>query len=171
MDRYYYFVNTLPVLYFSKKPDINKKVFIDEAEKWLTGNDFSILKKLLKNEYETITKKTAELDAYFYFISEMTEQIVKWRQEKESILFPAVAKILSSDSDPLKKEIALLKMRWDMLVELEYGHFYSNVFIFVYFLKLEILDRLYTFDKEIGMVKFKEICEVQYDRKIDNTLN
>ena len=55
------------------------------------------------------------------------------------------------------------RIRWNFLDSLESGNFFDLNFLVIYFLKIQILERLQSFDKEKGKKVFEAMCEVKYE--------
>ncbi|OQX85433.1 MAG: hypothetical protein B6D55_07450 [Candidatus Omnitrophica bacterium 4484_70.2] len=73
---------------------------------------------------------------------------------------PEILKSLGKEDTPLEIEKYLLQLRWRFIEEKEVGHYFDLSFLILYFLKIQILERLFTFNKEKGKVKFNLLCKV-----------
>ena len=51
MDKYYYFVSQLPFLTFGQESYIDRERFLDEARKWLSDKDFSMISNVSLNDF------------------------------------------------------------------------------------------------------------------------
>ena len=78
---------------------------------------------------------------------------------------PRAGQIMSQET-PLDMEMSLEKTRWDFLEEKAHGYFFDLNRLIVYFLQLQILERLDVFDKDKGESFFYELCEVDYEKTI-----
>lgn len=163
MDKYYYLVSQLPMLFFDKEPAISYENFMAEAEKWLSPKDFALVSTLDMAEMAAKRVDPAVLKAYKEAEQEIRNDLVAWRREKKSgrehkpAAFPASA---VKDGNPLQVEKNLLKLRWDLLSEMESGHHFDLESIVLYRLKLQILQRLAQFNKERGMEKYQSLYKV-----------
>ena len=52
MDKYYYLLSEIPHLIFGQESNITQRLFLAEAEKWLSEKDFIELIQLNINEFE-----------------------------------------------------------------------------------------------------------------------
>ncbi len=163
MDRYYYLAAQLPVLYFDKEPLMTVERFLYEAQKWLSEGDLKALKEANIN---TITAKKSDLPILREFIlyeytlrNELVQyrQALRNRQEHKPLLFPVS---VLKEGNPLDVEKKLLQLRWQVINELEFGHYSDIEFLALYYLKLQILRRLQYFDKDTGKEKFKTFTEI-----------
>ncbi|MCG2715141.1 MAG: DUF2764 domain-containing protein [Candidatus Marinimicrobia bacterium] len=163
MDRYYYLAAQLPALYFDKEPFMTVERFLYEAQKWLIKGDLKALKKANIN---TITVKKSDLPIlkeYILYEFALRNELVQYRQalrnrqEHKPLLFPVS---VLKEGNPLDVEKKLLRLRWQVINELEFGHYSDIEFLALYYLKLQILRRLQYFDKDTGKEKFKTFAEI-----------
>jgi len=167
MDKYIYFAAQLPMLVFDKEPVTGIDAFLGEGQKWLSDSDYDLLSNVSINETESGKADPAALREYklyeFVLRTELMQyrQSLKARQEHKPQLFsPMVLK----EGNPLDVEKKLLLLRWNILGELEFGHYSDIEFFIIYYLKLQILQRLQQFDKEQGKDKFLTYTELAYEQ-------
>lgn len=158
MDRYYYLISSLPLLKFAKEPYITKKDFIAEAEKWLSQRDFIILSRVDINNFFKDKEDTSLLRRWKEFEHCLRNELALFRRARrkksEYRLRGDLARIIQEGSNPLEIEKRLLLFRWNFLDEQELEHFFDLGFLIIYYLKLQILERLASFDKEKGRARF-----------------
>jgi len=163
MDRYYYLASQLPALYFDKEPLMTVERFLYETQKWLNKDD---LKALQETNINTTTVKISDLPTlreYILYEYALRNELVQYRQalrnrqEHKPLLFPVS---VLKEGNPLDVEKKLLKLRWQVINELEFGHYSDIEFLALYYLKLQILQRLQHFDKDTGKEKFKTFTEI-----------
>lgn len=163
MDKYYYFVAQLPMLFFGRETNMSIDYFLAEAEKWLTPRDFKSLSETDINDFSLTGKFPATLANYKKFESTLRQDIFSWReaklrdQEYKPVSMPVS---VIKEGNPLEIEIKLMKLKWDFIEEMEREHHFDLGFIILYYLKLQILRRLFTFNKEKGLEKFQKLYEV-----------
>ena len=58
---------------------------------------------------------------------------------------------------PLMAEEILNKARWRYLDELEFGHYFDIEILVIFFIKLQILERISSFDAEVGSERLNAI--------------
>ena len=164
MDKHYYFVAQLPTLYFDREPAMAVERFLAEGGKWLGERDYAVLSRVDLNETAPSHTVPEALRDYCAFEFDLRSELARWRstrgtdQEYRPLGFP-----LSTvrEGTPLDVEKRLLRMRWDYLEEREQEHHFDLGVLILYFLKLQILRRLSTFDKEEGLKTFQNLCEVE----------
>ena len=63
--------------------------------------------------------------------------------------------------NPLEIEKKLLHLRWMVVDSMELMHHFDFEYLILYFIRLQILGRLCSFDKEKGLDTFDRLCEVR----------
>lgn len=164
MDKYYYLVCSLPFLSFGKSPGISKEQFIAEAEKWLSPGDFHILTRSGINNFFEQRHDTLLLKKWKGFEFSLRNELALFRQAKrqnrEYKIRENLAELLEQSRHPLDAEQRLLLYRWNFLEEQAAGHFFDLDFLSIYYLKLQILERLFSFDKQKGQERFEAAAAV-----------
>ncbi|MBO8131294.1 MAG: DUF2764 family protein [Candidatus Marinimicrobia bacterium] len=166
MDKYYYFVAQLPYLHFDKETYMNIELFFNEGLKWLSNKDYNVLKSININEYQIKPYDPEIVKKYKQFEYELRLDMANYRRAKkmsQEYKTKYVPSGILRESTPLEIEKALMKARWDFIDELEIDHHFDLEKLITYLLKLQILERLFTFNKEKGFEKFKQTCEVNYE--------
>ena len=163
MDKYYYTIAQLPLLFFDRVPEISSESFLEEAEKWLSPRDFAVLSQADYAALQTIKRGPGVLKRYIEFERNFRTELVHWRraqrdgQDYKPRSFPPS---LVKEGNPLEVERKLLRYRWDIINELEWDHHFDLDFLVLYYIKLQILERLSLFDKEKGLELFQKISKV-----------
>lgn len=164
MDRYYYLIAQLPTLYFDKETYMTVGNFFAEAEKWLSQQDFQLLTSISMEDVTIDKKNVGVLNEYKKFEFQVRNDIAQWRkaqkmgQEYKPLSFPLST---IKDGNPLEIEKKLLKLRWEYIDEIERAHHFDMAYVILYLLKLQILTKLFTYDKELGLQSFQNLCEVE----------
>ena len=137
-----------------------------ECGKWLSKKDLDTLSHINIGDFIAqpddilIVKIWKEFD--FGLRKELAlarNNIKNNRHEKPAPL----AKIILEQAHPLLMEQELERIRWAFLDSLEAGNFFDINFLIVYFLKIQILERLRMFNKEKGKKAFESMCEAAYE--------
>jgi len=167
MDKYIYFAAQLPLLVFDKEPALTINDFLEEGRKWLSDADYALLSAVSINSTEPTGNDPAALREFKLYEKMLRDELVlyrqslKTRQEHKPRLFaPATLK----EGNPLDVEKKILQLRWHLLSELEFGHYSDIEFLVLYYLKLQILQRLQRFDREKGKEKFLTYTELAYEQ-------
>ena len=165
VNKYYYLVSSLPYLRFAQQPPMGKESFLRESNKWLKPHDMDILSAASINDFSirqedsSVIKQWKEFDLGLRTELALARNNTRHnRHEKPGPL----AKTALDAPNPLLMEQALEQIRWEFLDSLEWGNFFDLNFLVVYFLKIQILERLQMFDKEKGEHVFESMCEAGY---------
>ena len=165
-DKYYYLVSSLPHLKFDEGMPIRIEAFLSECEKWLSEKDFAAIKAVNINNFKKNTEDNPVLKKWKKFDLDLKERAAEVRKmfltETHEKLPPRVKEIFR-EKNPLEIERLYESMRWDFIEEGEFGHYFDVGILILYYLKLQILGRLETFDKEKGKVVFEKLCEAKYE--------
>lgn len=163
MDRYYYIASQLPFLQFDSESGFTRENFFYEAEKWLESKEYKTLEELDINSTKVTSSDAGIIVKYKEFESMLRRELMAWRKahkegyEHKTVLIPLAT---LKENHPLDIEKKLLKLRWDFLEDLELGHYFDIEFLILYHYKLQILERLKSFDREKGLENFKQYTEV-----------
>jgi len=162
MDKYFYLISQLPVLLFDKESFFNTDSFLEEAEKWMSKQDFLVLSQVSLLPSESMKIKFRLWEKVIGFEKLFQAELAAWRkarrlgQDFKPESFPLS---LVKEGNPLDVEKKLLQWRWNFLDALEREHHFDLEFLVIYFLKLQILTKLSLFVKEKGMEIFKNLEE------------
>ncbi|MCK5451109.1 MAG: DUF2764 family protein, partial [Candidatus Omnitrophica bacterium] len=145
MDKYYYFIASLPYLEFDKTPLITKEEFMDECAKWLSEKDVKRVESVGRVTLGEFPEDTEVLREWKAFDLELKKEIAIGRkkgQENAGKKVTERVKAIFKLDTPLLAEKAIEKKRWEF-IENKVGkyHFDINAVMF-YFLKLGIAQRL-----------------------------
>jgi hypothetical protein len=163
MDRYYYFVSELPFLQFGQKPPISRSYFLEEAKKWLGSKELISLSRLRLDDFSQVPQEAAVIGEYKIFERNLRQELAALRGGKKpdaDYRLAASLEAIVASGNPLDVEIELLRVRWDFLDEREKGHVFDFDFLVIYYLRLQILERLFIFDKDKGTQRFDELTAV-----------
>lgn len=161
MDKYFYFAAQLPMLSFDNLEEVpTKDFFLEEASKWLSKTDLDVLNSVNIELFKT-DKKSMILRECCAFEYELRQELTKYRKsqkedfEYKSNFFPMS---LVKEGSPLDAEKKLLLFRWEFLEEKQLGHYSDLDYLIIYYMKLQMLWRLMSFNKEHGLESFKNLC-------------
>lgn len=134
-----------------------------EAEKFLPASMFDIFQKIsLKNIHEPAFQKSKirVLSAFSKLSFELKKAIKARRtsrNESEKTTTKDDLENIIGDGTPLEKEIQIMKYQWDRLEDFSAGHFSDMEALFAYKIKLLILMRWWSFNKQKGLAKFTQL--------------
>jgi hypothetical protein len=162
MEKYVYLASQLPLLTFDKEPAMPVTAFLEEGRKWLSPADWKTLNEVSINAVTTEKSDLTALRDYKNYEHALRSELLQYRRTLRSredykpALFPPT---ILKEGNPLEVEKKLLRLRWQRIEELEFGHYADLEFLTLYYLRLQILMRLQKFDREVGKAKFKTIIE------------
>ena len=163
MDKYYYFVAQLPMLFYGREAGVSINEFLYEAKKWLSAKDYILLSQLDIGTMTSEIMGNSVVKQYTCFEARLREDIVNWRKARLRDLDykpESIPVSVLKEGNPLDVEKKLLQLKWDLTDQMEREHDFDIGFVILYYLKLQILDRLFTFNKEKGLEKFQKLYEV-----------
>ena len=164
-NKYYYLISSLPYLDFDKVPTIDKKWLLDEAKKWLTDKDLKILKSTDVDNFNVSSSDIDIIKEQKAFEEVLRKDLKEARIIRKKSLDekpPRQVRDIFLKSNPLEMEKALLKKRWDFIEEIDLDYHFDLNALILYCMKLMILERLASFNKEDGLHVFENSCEVTY---------
>jgi len=169
MDKYIYFAAEMPALKWGSEQFLSKEAFLEEAEKWMSEADYTALSKTLAENYEAQDPKGIYAQ-FINFEKELRTELAAYRsalKENYEYKFLHLPSQLVKEGNPLDIEIKLLKYRWDWLEEREFGHYSDLDFFLIYYLKLQILQRVSTFKLEVGEEAFEALIKRNLENRED----
>jgi len=167
MDKYIYFAAEMPSLKWGSEQLISEENFLEEAEKWMTSTDYVSLSTTLANRYE-IQNTSGMYNDFLLFENEVRTELVEYRRavkEGYEYKFLHLPSQLVKDGNPLDIELKLMKYRWDWLEEREFGHYSDYDFFVLYYLKLQLLQRVAGFKQELGEEAFEALVKQNIENK------
>jgi len=166
MPNYYYLVAQLPSLFMSSELPIRIPAFLRESEKWLSSTDFARLQRVYLRDIGSDSRDLPILADYKNFEYQLLREIGEWRkarrqkQEYKPTLFSAA---MVKEGNPLEVEKRLIELRWQRIEELQGEHYFDIEYLLLYYLQLQLLQRLESFNHKLGMEKYKQITEISYE--------
>ena len=166
MDKYYYLASQLPLLFFGQQPPTTRESFLEEAQKWLSPKDLAVITNISIDDFVPHSSDPAVVREYKMFERQVRNDILLWRKartQQTGYSSSVVPSSLLREGNPLDVERKLLQLRWEFIAEKAREHYFDVEFLVLYLLQLHILQRLTTFNKEKGMEKFRQVCEVTHE--------
>ena len=156
-NKYYYLISSLPQLTIGKGPAIKKEGFISECEKWLTPSDLKALAGISAQD-KGLPGEWKEFDLDLREALAGARAARKGTPEKRT---SRIAGDILGQENPLEMEKRFEGIRWSFLDEKEAFYHFDLNWLFIYSLKLEILERLDGFKQDKGEKQFQGLCEVK----------
>ena len=165
IDKYYYLIASLPYLNIEQKPLISDEYFLQECQNWLTDKDKSIILDATIDSLQIKEGDPEALREWKVFDINLRKKLSDIRILKKQNLnihdkLHGAIKEIFEQQTPLLMEKRLCRIRWDFLEDTAYKYNFDINALIVYFLKLQIIKRLFVFDKEKGKQAFKGLTKV-----------
>jgi len=161
---YYYFAASLPMLEFEGKLPMTVAFFGEECQRLLTKRDFSLMKDLLCDDEMPQESRNSVYNAWIRFNHNFRNELawfraqrlhkdpssyIRGQKENEPSLVEMIHQA-SKHTNFLEAEKLLAKAKWQFLNELESSHYHDLEFLFVYGLKLKILEKFQEYSSPEG---------------------
>jgi hypothetical protein len=165
--KYYYLIASLPYL-GEGEISITKKEFLSECVKWLSPRALAVLKEADTDE-DIKCENVPALNDWKVFKTELDEGLLAVRKAdatdspQDSTVPPAVRAVFEEET-PLLMEKRLAAVQLDFIDTQLSRYFFDLNWLIMYFLKIQILERLSVFNKDEGEKFFYELCEVEYEK-------
>ena len=164
----YYLVSSLPLLRFGKNPAMPTQDFLPECKKWMSPQEYRVLQKADIDSSKVLVDTNPILTQWRMQDSFLRDDLSRARhiaQNTSGEKLPVSMLSVFAQETPLLMEKEFARKQWYVLDELELGHYFDINILIVYFLKLQILERFATFNKDEGMKVFNSACEVVYGQE------
>lgn len=165
MDKYYYIIAQLPTLYFDRESFLTTETFLREAKKWMRLREYRFLSSIDMFDTSLNKRDSRMWREYKKRESLFRDDLAGWRRsrrEGKEIKKAGFPVSLVKEGNPLEVEKKLLKYRWEYIEELEKAHHFDLEFLILYFLKLQILQRLSLFEVEKGKERYQNVVTADY---------
>ncbi|HNR87176.1 MAG TPA: DUF2764 family protein [Spirochaetota bacterium] len=170
MAQYYYVVASLPALVYDMEKPPALEYFLDACETGVSPEDMAMIRKTHLADVEPEEGESGVLGRWRNWERNLRNKLARLRAAKKSIdaeqfvrenadphVEDKAAREAFEEASPLAAEDLLDWVRWTYLEELEQGHYFDIDRLVVYYLKLQLLWRKRSFDKERGAGVFSEI--------------
>jgi hypothetical protein len=170
MDKYIYFAAEMPMLRWGDEDFPTIQDFLEEGKKWMTPEDYSVLIHARSDHYEK-RDIPGVYRSYLKFEYDLRKELAAYRQahkEGHEYKLSYIPVQLVKEGNPLEVEKNLMKYRWKWLEEQEFGHYSDRDFFVIYYLKLQLLHRLASFQTEAGADHFETFVKENLENKEKN---
>lgn len=170
MSNYYYLTASLPMLAFKEKSPLSIQKFIETCSRLVKREDFLTIRNALLNNSSKTKVSNPTLLKWHKFEYGLRNELVKLRtqgkgldtlqylhQEFSNPFLAEKAREIIEAENPFKAEMIFNRMLWDQCDELETGQMFNLAFLIIYHLKLQILERIISFNAEKGRQKVESI--------------
>lgn len=176
-NRYYYLSSSLPYLTFAQKMPLSVHEFYAECKKWLSMKDLEIIHDIQLNNMHAKPNDQSVIKKWKKYNRELHTELAVIRTENRikrgethvkherelaaeeisSHEMKETAEEIFKEKNPLLIEKKYEKIRWNYIEQHEVFYNFDINHLIFYLLKLQILERLSTFNKDAGIKDFKDI--------------
>ncbi len=169
-EHYYYVISSLPYLSLNDELPIRKIDFLSVCKENLKTTDFEMLRSIDLFEADQDKAPLDIIRCFFRWDRGVRNALVKLRAERLGLdpvdfirgdmsdhLTGHFAEEAFNADSPLIAENILNKARWKYLDELEFGHYFDLEILVIFFIKLQILERISSFDADQGRERLNAI--------------
>lgn len=155
-----YLICSLPTMSFGDSPPITEEEFDHVSKTELSASKYRILEEVSIRlaDCNTASKLSKRIHRILEDLQLDVSEIRRNKSINQTSNTQFLPKIVLS-ADPLKREIEIMKWLWEKIEELESGKTFTMSEVIAYKLKLQILHRLNSFNKENGTGKLASILE------------
>ncbi len=152
MSNVVYLITSLPSLTFGHPAPVTLESFMQDASLQLPGSEYKKLEALDIRQLSS-AKDFGNLNSAVTLIEELEADKLEIRLAKKQLRTPNILTIPGKvmEKNPLELEEYLMKTLWDELDSIDAMEHFTITEVFVYKLKLQILERLDSFDKAKGL--------------------
>ena len=172
---YIYLLSSLPYLDFEQKPPLSYEDFIRQCAPLIEENARIQLEQA-RIHFESVNIESIHnpaLRAWLAFENTLRSELVKVREKAlnrhaEPFVRPeggfhaeplALLPSALEEASPYRREMNLLQMRWNFLTRLESAYVFNLSALVLYGLKLQLLERRASFEKEKGRQTLQSLLE------------
>ncbi len=170
MKQYYFTAASLPLLSIDSKPGISIESFLSTCQLHVDPADYQILinSSITVPENENSLSGIAQL--CWAWEKSLRNELAKLRAEKMNLSYEnyirdgevvfgtqRIAQEAIKIDSPLDAENFLNTARLAFLESLTVGHYFDLTFLVIYYLKLQILERIENFESERGYTRYQQI--------------
>jgi len=151
MSNLVYLMCSLPSLKFGQVPPITMDEFTEDAKSQLSAKHFKNLEPV--DIYQaTDSEGKVSLKSIAVMLDEMKEDMSELRAAKAQRRTPNLARLPLTvvNANPLEREKLIMRWQWEELDTILAGEVFTLTDVMVYKLRLQILNRLNSFNKERG---------------------
>ena len=149
MSNMVYLMTSLPSLSFGQVPPISIDEFNRDAKSQLSASHF---KKVESVDIQKMDATKGGMKSITFLLNEIQHDLSEIRSAKAEKRQPKLERLPKRviTGNPLEREEQIMKWQWEELDTIEAGKTFTLTEVLVYKLKLQIISRLHSFDKEKG---------------------
>lgn len=149
MSNLVYLMTSLPSLTFGQVPPISIDEFNRDAKSQLSARHFKIVESI---GIQLMDAKKGGMRNVVALLNDVQQDLSEIRNAKVQKRQPQLERLPKTvlSGNPLLREEQIMQWQWEELDTIEAGKTFTLTEVLVYKLKLQIISRLHSFDKEKG---------------------
>lgn len=158
-----YLMTSLPSLSLGQAPPITIDEFNDDAKRQLSARHYKAVESVDIQKFNPkvgVERIASFLNDIKNDLSEVREAKAQNRQAK-----PESLPITLLRGNPLEREMNILQWQWEKLQDIEAGKTFTLTDVLVYKLKLQLVERLYSFDEIKGAEVLASVVNPEKNRE------
>lgn len=160
-----YLISSLPTLTCGCVPPISEEEFMHDVAMQLSKNAINMVNcaDIKTTNWESLVGK---LSSFVDLMSDLQKDKAAIRTAKKQKQAPKVGTLPKTvvNENPLDREKSIMQMQWDELTSLEAGDPFSFNHVLIYKLKLQLIQRLHSFDSQKGAAIFASVVNPQKEK-------
>jgi hypothetical protein len=172
---YYYFIATLPHLYYGENPPVSSRDFIEQCGNFLSEEDAELLRYCTYDPRFAVENQESTGSHFIDFFLQRERALIlslvslraaslkrSLQGEAPHDMMPrseSIAKVVFDMDNPLEAELTLDRDRWSFLEDTIGVDLFSVDNAYAYLLKLQLLERKQRFNEQKGFAEYRTIYE------------
>jgi len=164
MSNLVYLMTSLPSLTFGKVPPISIDEFNSDAKSQLSARHFKIVESV---DMQKMNAAKGGLKSIKSLLNDVQHDLSEIRNANAQKRQPKLERLPRTvlAGNPLVREKKIMQCQWEELDSIEAGKTFTLTEVLVYKLKLQIITRLHSFDKEDGAKVLKSVINPQKNKE------
>lgn len=158
-----YLMTSLPSLTFGQKPPITIEEFNNDAKSQLSPRHF----KLVESTDIQKLKTKAGIKSIASLLNDIHTDLLEVRKANAQNGQAKLERVPKAAlvGNPLQREQSIIKWQWEELTDIEAGKTFTITEVLVYKLKLQLLIRSYSFNKDEGARILAEVVSPEKNKE------
>ena len=164
MSNMVYLMTSLPSLTFGQVPPISIDEFNNDAKSQLSARHFRMLQSV---DIQKMNESKVKVKGVASLFNELQHELTEIRSARTEQRQPNLGRLPKSavSGNPLQREEKIIQWQWEELDSIEAGKTFTFTEVLVYKLKLQLLIRMHSFNKEKGAETLASVVDPQNNKE------
>jgi len=176
LSQYYFLVSSLPYLTKDSTVQLTVSSFMELCREQLTKNDLNIIEKCSLDNFIIGKNINSTYLRWQLWEINLRNELLKLRSQKKGaqqdkylvscdriIETDEVARNAFNQASPLDAENMMDNARWNLIESMEVGNYFNLEKLILYSLKLQILEKKASYNKELGIKEFNMLKQTKLE--------